>query len=715
MGLPPSSFGQNQDEPGISSLPQIVTGGDGYRYFGLADFSKTTDVPAYDLDSRRSPHLIHLLGSEYPSTSLSRHKMFLTTNRKDGNNRKKKSTNAGEQVKHRRTRSGCLTCRGRRVKCDESHPVCQRCRKGNRECVYPESAATEDTESGAAKKNGQAAGRKRTAQATLAGLDEEPETDRLSTEPEDDICDDHPQINQSMTKRRHKTPRSLQERDRTRSRADSETPSCNSSKSWSASDSSTRGAKLTYVAHHPPRAGKAWDWAHLDKKIRFYLDYYTQHITYMDYGLISDPDDFFGSTLLQMATFEGNEALLYGVVAFSAYHYALRDVKGQFEEFLKFYNDSVTRVLQTFARNEDSTLSTLVTLLQLNTIESNFSDFPQLSSHHRAASELILRLYTPAMVCEAPVRTALLWYLHFDNLMLFWSNSQPLIPRDYLQALVDFCLQQGDSPPEIKDWTTEAGYVQLCLISYDIADHRSRLRLGVTAKSQHYEEREIIDRQLYQWRQNLDPNLTDSRCLVLEQEPDSLLAPVGAKVTESADTFSAPLLTTTLLIAQWNFITLMHESDNDVAPPSHISEALSERALRICRAWAFVGRLSPSASSACTSLIAPLKMAVLFLPRNGQYNQWVRESLAMTELQGVMMAKPVRACMANVLNDHTCLDWWLPQDEGKTTAVRNARTMADERWALNAPRDNTNRNVMLELSAALLGLNGDFTTEDDER
>ncbi|KAK9471261.1 uncharacterized protein V1510DRAFT_420897 [Dipodascopsis tothii] len=38
---------------------------------------------------------------------------------------------------HKRTRSGCLTCRQRRVKCDEQHPRCLRCTKGNRACVFP--------------------------------------------------------------------------------------------------------------------------------------------------------------------------------------------------------------------------------------------------------------------------------------------------------------------------------------------------------------------------------------------------------------------------------------------------------------------------------------------------------------------------------------------------------------------------------------------------
>lgn len=43
-------------------------------------------------------------------------------------------TRADAQDK-RRTRTGCLTCRARRVKCDEQRPSCQRCTSANVECA----------------------------------------------------------------------------------------------------------------------------------------------------------------------------------------------------------------------------------------------------------------------------------------------------------------------------------------------------------------------------------------------------------------------------------------------------------------------------------------------------------------------------------------------------------------------------------------------------
>ncbi|KAL6871271.1 N-terminal fungal transcription regulatory domain-containing protein [Trichoderma novae-zelandiae] len=38
-------------------------------------------------------------------------------------------------AKSKRVRTGCLTCRGRHLKCDESVPICRNCEKGGRNCV----------------------------------------------------------------------------------------------------------------------------------------------------------------------------------------------------------------------------------------------------------------------------------------------------------------------------------------------------------------------------------------------------------------------------------------------------------------------------------------------------------------------------------------------------------------------------------------------------
>ncbi|KAG9901660.1 hypothetical protein KCU94_g7819, partial [Aureobasidium melanogenum] len=43
-------------------------------------------------------------------------------------------TAAAVVSKPKRVRTGCLTCRERHLKCDEGAPICQNCRKSNRQC-----------------------------------------------------------------------------------------------------------------------------------------------------------------------------------------------------------------------------------------------------------------------------------------------------------------------------------------------------------------------------------------------------------------------------------------------------------------------------------------------------------------------------------------------------------------------------------------------------
>ncbi|KAJ5138606.1 uncharacterized protein N7515_003454 [Penicillium bovifimosum] len=52
-----------------------------------------------------------------------------------GDPNKMLSGNRHKKEVKRRTKTGCLTCRKRRIKCDEAHPVCRNCVKSKRECL----------------------------------------------------------------------------------------------------------------------------------------------------------------------------------------------------------------------------------------------------------------------------------------------------------------------------------------------------------------------------------------------------------------------------------------------------------------------------------------------------------------------------------------------------------------------------------------------------
>lgn len=43
-------------------------------------------------------------------------------------------TELGDKRVKKRTKTGCTTCRLRRIKCDESKPECNNCKKSKRQC-----------------------------------------------------------------------------------------------------------------------------------------------------------------------------------------------------------------------------------------------------------------------------------------------------------------------------------------------------------------------------------------------------------------------------------------------------------------------------------------------------------------------------------------------------------------------------------------------------
>lgn len=90
-------------------------------------------------------------------------------------------------------------------------------------------------------------------------------------------------------------------------------------------------------------------------------------MTNYHYGLAVDEDDFFNSELPNVAI--QFEPLLNALVGFAAYHVTLRNPNGKLQDFLQYYNRSVTQLLRLLKRKETHNVHVLLTILQLATIE----------------------------------------------------------------------------------------------------------------------------------------------------------------------------------------------------------------------------------------------------------------------------------------------------------------------------------------------------------
>lgn len=158
-------------------------------------------------------------------------------------------------------------------------------------------------------------------------------------------------------------------------RRGSETPSLEGPKSASPSMSTSTTASYTAYFQAPdamlqPSSARP-DWTHLPPDLQFYLEYFCNNINVHHYCMGDDPDDFFRITLPSIAVQASHDALLNAVVGFSAYHYTVRDPNGKIQTFLQYYNRSVTLLLDSFRKREKQSIATLMTILQLATIEVN--------------------------------------------------------------------------------------------------------------------------------------------------------------------------------------------------------------------------------------------------------------------------------------------------------------------------------------------------------
>lgn len=108
-------------------------------------------------------------------------------------------------------------------------------------------------------------------------------------------------------------------------------------------------------------------WASLPKEVKFYLKFHRDHMSYHHFAFKYDGVDFLKTTYLEIAL--NDEALLYAVVSFAAYHYTVRQENGKMSHFLKYYNTSLKLLRESLAKSKRHTLSRLLTILQLATIE----------------------------------------------------------------------------------------------------------------------------------------------------------------------------------------------------------------------------------------------------------------------------------------------------------------------------------------------------------
>ncbi|KAJ6444519.1 C6 finger domain-containingprotein [Purpureocillium lavendulum] len=477
--------------------------------------------------------------------------------------------------------------KSRRVKCDETRPVCERCRKGNRECVYPDPPAPKGTSSQGKPKETNVSARKTSPSSSNEGDDDD--HTQLETIYDDDESEDALVFSFNL-----------------------------------------------YCWKH---------WSHLPPDFQHHLNYYADNITNYHYSLANDGDEFFSTIMPSLAM--SFEPLLYALVGFAAYHATLENPHGQLQDFLGYYNRSVTLLLDCLKRKETNNVPVLVTILQLATIDEFLGDWVNLMGHQKAALEIITKVFAPDTVMHNPVGRA----------CLNWYSRQT---------------QAAAEPDEVR-WKVDERSAKLRMISYDMS------MLQITQRLSH-------------WKSSWDPALTDPAYLVTDfsyrgpYDPDDIVDPYKEGVL-----FKPPLFTSTLITAEWHSIVIMHLSQSTDTPQSQLFEEMGKHAYVAC---------------AMISLQPCISIAALFLPQDMRHQMWIRRKFALLDILGCIHPTARRIKMAHVFRDPSCARWWLPNDAGLTPILQSIRAFADDRnaAAVNAQQENIRevRHLFAKLEVGLL-------------
>lgn len=307
-----------------------------------------------------------------------------------GSNRIRRRINAGgEHVKFRRTRSGCYTCRNRRVKvCSNAtfyrsaqiHVSAMRhaqyanvsserlleidfkltfsgCRKGNRECVYPEPPSSAKTRRDSNKSR---SGREGEGDGSSV---EDGDFDDLMLEDDDNQASGFEELDGAVSAD-GQGPEARASTDPPHLHNSSPSPSIEAASPLARAQTSTPVSQSTRSSSRP-RVLAERRIQDLPEDIRFYLQYASTRMSHHHWGVRLDHQNFFRRTMIELAL--RYDPLLYALVGFAAYHCTIEKPDGKLGDFLGYYQKSVTLLRQTFRHKP--TIATVLTILQLATIE----------------------------------------------------------------------------------------------------------------------------------------------------------------------------------------------------------------------------------------------------------------------------------------------------------------------------------------------------------
>jgi hypothetical protein len=357
-------------------------------------------------------------------------------------------------------------------------------------------------------------------------------------------------------------------------------------------------------------------------------------LTHHHYAFKYDGGDFLKTTFLEIALNDGSAALLYAIVAFAAYHHSISRHNKRISEFLFYYNKSIA-CLQQSLKSKRHNVATLLTILQLATIEEFLGDWVNLLGHQKAAYQLLTDLFTPQTIMQDETRRKIItWYIRFDLFAGMMSGGETSLTREWFSASADFYKRQARDRPSDLGARFEEYFASSRLLATDVALLFASKTKNAISDEQFKSSVESLSRDFEVFGRTIENAFTDPSCFVkaFPRAPSSTEQDLFG-YQDPNFMYGGDFATMNFVLTDHWAIDLMFKYQLSLAMEQTPSPELTEIAMKKCKMFEAIqyGDESPAAILGCQ---ASLGIQCLFLPKEERYTKWARRKFACIEQLG---------------------------------------------------------------------------------
>ena len=245
------------------------------------------------------------------------------------------------------------------------------CKKGSRECTYPEPRSISRLSTGVRRDQAPAAAS--ISRSSSDGNDSQEDSALIERRSANSKAQEAGASSLKLCQSKRilfnvETPSQAEQSQQSADHVKYDTslsPSTEASTAPTSAEWSEKLEQSSYVSTDKSQEDRPW--SHLSIDLRFYLEYHTTHLNYHHYFFKHDANHFLHKILVEHAL--QYDPLLYAVVGFAAFQLTVTCAEGKIQDFLGYYNTSVSLLRKSLVENQKHTDATMLTILQLATFE----------------------------------------------------------------------------------------------------------------------------------------------------------------------------------------------------------------------------------------------------------------------------------------------------------------------------------------------------------